>query len=446
MFTFVKQKLFFSIGSLLSNFLKFAAVMVKDIKIEDYTYILPEERIAKYPLLNRDDSKLLVYTSTSRREPVSERFASIADFLPSDGFMVFNNTKVVPARLIFRRPSGAIIEVFCLEPDSPSDYQISFAQNASCRWKAIIGNAKRWKEGSLQLYVGESSDEGSHAPKLELEILREIELSVSLISRVGNVGVVEFCWKGGYTFSKVMEACGRIPIPPYLKRDTQAIDYERYQTYYALKEGSVAAPTAGLHFTQKEFLAIDKRGIERAELCLHVGAGTFMPVKSEHIGDHTMHSEPFDVSLSFLERLLAAVEEGKAVIAVGTTSTRCLESLYFLGVHCIECGEPHTVEQWEPYREEGYSYSLSESLSALIKYLKNNNLEHINSRTGIIIAPGYQYRIIKFLVTNFHQPQSTLLLLIAAFVGDNWKRIYSFALDNGFRFLSYGDSSLLEKE
>ncbi|MDD3201996.1 MAG: S-adenosylmethionine:tRNA ribosyltransferase-isomerase [Bacteroidales bacterium] len=401
------------------------------IRIQDYTYNLPEERIAKYPLPNRDDSKLLVYTKGVNRKFTASNFVNISQFLPDSGFMVFNNTKVVPARLLFRRDTGALIEVFCLEPDTPSDYQVCFAQTRTCRWKAIIGNIKRWKGEKLSLF-------GEH------EALKGVNLTVQLVERIDNTSIVEFTWDGGDSFSKVMDVCGKIPIPPYLKRDTQPIDYVRYQTCYARKEGSVAAPTAGLHFTAREIEDINNKGIETASLCLHVGAGTFVPVKSEFIEDHNMHSEPFSVTIDFLTRLWNA-SQIKPVIAVGTTSTRCLESLYFLGVHCLENGAPAVVEQWEPYRDQGYNYTLTQSLSALIEYMKRNKLEILTSKTRIIIVPGYKYRVVNFLVTNFHQPQSTLLLLIAAFIGDAWKDMYDFALANGFRFLSYGDSSLIER-
>lgn len=408
--------------------------MIKDIRIEDFTYPLPEERIAKYPLANRNDSKLLVFSDATGWHPQESRFRNIADHLPDNALMVFNNTKVVPARLIFRKDTGAMIEIFCLEPHQPEDYQLCFATTSSCRWKCIVGNIKRWKGGKLDLFIGENSPESSR--------LQEISLQAELIERTDSC-IVEFSWNGGLSFSKVMEMCGRIPIPPYLKRDTEAIDLERYQTYYAKKEGSVAAPTAGLHFTGAELDAIDARGIRRCNLCLHVGAGTFLPVKSETIGDHTMHSEPFSVSKELLE--LLAAKGSRPVVAVGTTSTRCLESLYFLGVHCIERGEPSTVEQWEPYREEGYSYTLEQSAGALLAYMEREGLENLVSRTRIIIVPGYRYRVIDWLVTNFHQPQSTLLLLIGALVGEKWHEIYDSALASGFRFLSYGDSSLLQK-
>ena len=408
--------------------------MVQDIRIEDYTYILPEDRIARYPLAQRDDSKLLVYTNATGRVPENRKFRDLPDILPEKSLMVFNNTKVVPARLLFQKDTGALIEIFCLEPVSPSDYQLCFASTASCRWKAIIGNVKRWKGGRLHLYVGEDHRD---AP-----LLAGMALEAELIER-GETSVVAFHWQGGYSFSQVMEHAGRIPIPPYLKRDTEAIDLERYQTWYARHEGSVAAPTAGLHFTQRELDAIDAKGMTRLNLCLHVGAGTFLPVKSETIGDHTMHSEPFSVSIDFLKALISKGE--RLLTAVGTTSTRCLESLYYLGVHCLERGEPGVVEQWEPYRPEGYEYPLTAALSALVDYLGQTGQSELTSRTRIIIVPGYRFRLVDYLVTNFHQPQSTLLLLIGAFVGEAWRDIYDFALQHDFRFLSYGDSSLLQK-
>lgn len=408
--------------------------MVQDIRIESYTYALPEERIARYPLAQRDDSKLLVFTEGTGRVPENAKFRDIAAYLPENSLMVFNETKVVPARLLFRKDTGALIEIFCLEPSSPSDYQVNFACTESCSWKVIIGNVKRWKGGRLKLYF-----EDTHP---EARLLEELDLEAELTEK-GQTSTVTFYWRGGRSFSQVMEHCGRIPIPPYLKRDTEAIDLERYQTWYARREGSVAAPTAGLHFTQRELDAIDAKGITRANLCLHVGAGTFLPVKSDTIGGHTMHSEPFSVS-----RSLVSLLEGKGnrpLTAVGTTSTRCLESLYFLGVHCIENGEPGTVEQWEPYREQGYSYSLRDSMEALGAFMDKRGLKELTARTRIIIVPGYKFRVIDYLVTNFHQPQSTLLLLIGAFVGEAWRGIYRHALDNGYRFLSYGDSSLLQK-
>ncbi|MBO7371300.1 MAG: S-adenosylmethionine:tRNA ribosyltransferase-isomerase [Bacteroidales bacterium] len=399
------------------------------IRIDDYWYDLPEDRIAKYPLAHRDDSKLLVNLDGSSRDCL---FKDIAEYLPSGALMVFNETKVVPARLLFKRESGALIEIFCLEPKDPADYQQAFATTSSCVWKAIVGNARKWKGDTLSLY----------AEHIDNKDVKAVDLKADLIGRDGNAFIVRFSWNGGASFSQVMEMCGKIPIPPYLNRDTQPIDVTRYQTMYAKIEGSVAAPTAGLHFTERELNAIDSKGIERVKLCLHVGAGTFLPVKSEYIADHAMHGEPFSVDREFLTRL--ARYAGKEIVAVGTTSIRSLESLYYLGVHCIERGEPGTVDQWEPYRDEGYGYSSAEAVNALIKYLDDNKLTSITSRTNLIIVPSYEFKFVTYMVTNFHQPKSTLLLLIAAAVGDCWKEMYRFAMDNGFRFLSYGDSSLLK--
>jgi len=399
------------------------------IRIDDFFYDLPEDRIAKYPLSNRDDSKLLVNIDGI----LSDRyFKDIAEYLPGDSLMVFNETKVVPARLLFKRDSGALIEVFCLEPKDPADYQQAFAATSSCVWKAIVGNAKKWKGDTLSLYV----------EHVDNEEIKAINLKVDLVSREENAFYVRFSWSGGASFSHVMELCGKMPIPPYLNRETQPIDSTRYQTMYARVEGSVAAPTAGLHFTEKELAAIDSKGIERVKLCLHVGAGTFLPVKSEYIADHTMHGEPFSVSREFLGKL--SEYSGKELVAVGTTSIRSLESLYYLGVHCIESGEPGVVGQWEPYREEGYQYSPKAAIDALINYLDNNKLNSITSRTNLIIVPSYEFKFVSYIVTNFHQPKSTLLLLIAAAVGAGWKQMYDFAMDNNYRFLSYGDSSLLK--
>lgn len=399
--------------------------MVDQIRIEDYNYDLPDDRIAKYPLSERDASKLLKYSDCN----VSEyRFSEISSLLPSDSLMVFNDTKVVPARLHFQRPTGAHIEIFCLEPVMPAEYATMFGVCDRCMWKCIVGNVKRWKDDILDLY---NPDSDEHLSKLALK--------AKLVERQGETSVVEFTWNDGYPFSRVLEMAGSVPIPPYLNRETEAVDLERYQTLYARFRGSVAAPTAGLHFTEEVLNAVRENGIDTETVCLHVGAGTFLPVKSSLVAEHTMHREPFVVTLSLLEKLL---DRERKVIAVGTTSVRTLESLYYVGVKCIESGCPSDVNQWEPYERE-YPYSLQESLEAIIKYLKSNGLDELNVGTRIIIVPGYKFRIVDVLVTNFHQPQSTLLLLISAFVGGDWHRIYDYALANGFRFLSYGDSSVL---
>ena len=402
--------------------------MIPEIRIEDYNYNLPDARIAKYPLPQRDGSKLLVYKSGNVDE---RKFTDIASLLPEGSIMVFNDTKVVPARLHFQRSTGAHIEIFCLEPVQPEEYVTMFAVTDRCRWKCIVGNVKRWKNDTLNLYNPDVNEE-----------VTSLALKADLIERQGETSIVEFSWEGGLPFSKVLEIGGSIPIPPYLNRSTEDVDLERYQTLYARFRGSVAAPTAGLHFTDNVLQAIRERNITTQTVCLHVGAGTFLPVKSSLVSEHTMHREPFVVTLEFLEKLLS--KTGK-LVAVGTTSVRTLESLYYVGVKCIETGVPADVDQWDPYSRE-YTYSLNEALSALVEYLKMNNLKDIQLGTRIIIVPGYQFKVVDVLVTNFHQPQSTLLLLISAFVKGDWHKIYDFALANEFRFLSYGDSSVLFRE
>jgi S-adenosylmethionine:tRNA ribosyltransferase-isomerase len=399
--------------------------MIPFLHIEDYNYDLPDERIAKYPLERRDSSKLLRYEDGNVSEYV---FRDIPSLLPAGSLMIFNDTKVVPARLHFQRETGAHIEIFCLEPVDPPEYNTAFAATSRCRWKCVIGNAKRWKNDTLSLYNPNSD-----------AVVAAMGLKADLVERNGETGVVEFYWQDGNPFSKVLEICGTVPIPPYLNRETEAIDTERYQTLYARVRGSVAAPTAGLHFTDEVLEAISAKGIDRENVCLHVGAGTFLPVKSSDVAEHPMHREPFVVSLDLLKRIR---DNKSKLIAVGTTSVRTLESLYYVGVSCIENGEPQDVGQWVPYERE-YSYSLNESLDAIIAYLQSHGLEELKVGTRIIIVPGFRFRLVDILVTNFHQPESTLILLVSAFVGGDWRRIYDYALANGFRFLSYGDSSLL---
>lgn len=397
--------------------------MIPEIHIEDFSYPLPDERIAKYPLPERDASKLLIYRDGSVRE---RRFRNLAEELPAGSLMIFNDTRVVPARLFFRRPTGAHIEIFCLEPDTPAEYNTVFAATACCRWKCVIGNARRWKDDVLAL----------DAPAGELQ---ELQLEAHPVSRDGQTGIVEFRWRGGVPFSRVLELCGRVPIPPYLNRDTEEIDLERYQTLYARVRGSVAAPTAGLHFTQRVLDDIAARGIGTDRVCLHVGAGTFLPVKTSLVSEHPMHREPFTVSRSLLCKLRDARQP---VVAVGTTSVRTLESLYYTGISCLEEGKPADTAQWAPYERE-YAPSREEALDALIRYLDANGLDELNVGTRIIIVPGFRFRITDAMITNFHQPQSTLLLLISAFTGGDWRTVYDYALRQDFRFLSYGDSSLL---
>lgn len=399
--------------------------MLPDIRIEDFTYELPDDRIAKYPLKYRDSSQLLSYKDGN----IDKRsFSGISELIPDDSLMIFNDTKVVPARLHFQRPTGAHIEIFCLEPVQPEEYVSMFAVTGSCRWKCIVGNIKRWKNDTLTLYN----------PMADRRI-EEMGLKADLIERVGETSVIEFSWDIDAPFSQVLEVCGTVPIPPYLNRNTEDVDLERYQTLYARYRGSVAAPTAGLHFTENVLESIRKKGVVTDTVCLHVGAGTFLPVKSSLVAEHTMHREPFVVTLELLERL---VERKGRVVAVGTTSVRTLESLYYAGVSCIEKGRPEDVGQWDPYSRE-YDYPTDEALKAIIGYLKDNGLKELKIGTRIIIVPGFRFRLVDILVTNFHQPQSTLLLLISAFVDGDWRRIYDYALANDFRFLSYGDSSIL---
>ena len=401
-----------------------------DIKIQDYTYDLPDDRIAKYPLPCRDASKLLLYRQGSVSEYV---FRDLPELIPSDSIMVFNDTKVVPARLFFRRETGAHIEIFCLEPVDPPEYNTIFAAREHCRWKCVIGNAKRWKGDTIRF--ANTADDPTVA---------ELDLTADLIEREGQTGIVELRWKGGAVFSQVLDRCGRVPIPPYLNRETEAIDLERYQTTYARFRGSVAAPTAGLHFTPEVLERLRAKGVDTETVCLHVGAGTFLPVKSDNVADHPMHREPFTVRKAFLETLLSGMREGrrKPLVAVGTTSVRTLESLYYAGVSCLENGKPEDVGQWVPYTRT-YEYSTEEALQALVDYLDAQGADAFTIGTRIIIVPGFRFRLVDLLVTNFHQPESTLLLLISAFVGGDWRTIYDYALGHGFRFLSYGDSSLL---
>lgn len=401
----------------------------KSIRIADYDYPLPDERIAKYPLAERDASKLLHYQGGSISETV---FRNLPTLLPQGTLMVFNNTRVIRARLHFRKATGAQIEVFCLEPHTPADYEQSFAARGSASWTCLVGNLKRWHEGTLE----QTLNVGGH----------EVRLTAERLGLSGTGHEVRFRWDDdSLTFAELLDAAGALPIPPYLNRQTEERDLVTYQTVYSRIKGSVAAPTAGLHFTPQVLADIDAAGIGREEVTLHVGAGTFKPVKSETIGGHEMHSEQFAVRRTTVERLLA---HGATCTAVGTTSVRTLESLYFLGCMVKDCPgiDPSAlrVGQWQPY-ERDYELSGEASLSALLRYMEAHDLDVLHAPTQIIIVPGYRFRIVSRMLTNFHQPQSTLLLLVSAFVGENrWRDIYRYALDNGFRFLSYGDSSLLE--
>lgn len=400
----------------------------KDIRIEDYNYYLPDDRIAKYPLNERDASKLLVYNNGNIEDAC---FKNLADYLPENSLLVFNNTKVIQARLHFQKTTGARIEIFCLEPYSPNDYLLSFQQTQRCSWMCLIGNMKKWKEGKL---IREIDIAG-----------KRVTIAANRIDTLGESHIVEFEWDNpDYTFSELLDVIGELPIPPYLNRETEEADMETYQTVYSKIDGSVAAPTAGLHFTDNVFQSLKNKGISTTEVTLHVGAGTFRPVKSDQIKDHVMHSEFISVRKETIEQLLR--HEGM-VIAVGTTSVRTLESLYFIGKKLTEKDSIDlNVSQWEPYEGADNKLSLKDSLLNILDYLNTRNLKTLVAHTQIIIAPGYEFRVAEGIITNFHQPQSTLLLLVSAFVGDkNWNKIYKHALDGDYRFLSYGDSSLLFK-
>lgn len=399
----------------------------KDILIDNYDYPLPDERIAKHPLAVRDACKLLVYRGGS--EPEEKVFRELPDLLPSPAMLIYNNTRVINARLRFHKSTGATIEIFCLEPSSPADYAENFAQTSHCSWTCFVGNSKRWKSGCLtaEIAIGE----------------QKCILTAERLEAKGNAWTVEFTWTGGFTFADIISAAGEIPIPPYLNRSTEASDSKDYQTVYSHINGSVAAPTAGLHFTPELLEAISARGIERREVTLHVGAGTFQPVKSDSIGEHPMHSEFIAVERTLIEDLAEKAEK-EPVIAVGTTSVRTLESLYHIGCLIHEGKWDGEVPQWYPYDETHPNLSTAEALGVLAKYLKDNDSPTLIASTRIIIAPGYKYRVVKGMVTNFHQPRSTLLLLVSAFVGDEkWRSLYDFALNRDFRFLSYGDACLL---
>ena len=402
----------------------------KHIQIRDYDYPLPDERIAKFPMPERDSSKLLIYDKGKISETL---FRSLPSLLPEGALMVFNNTRVIQARLHFRKgeaQDGALIEVFLLEPADPVEYQENFARKGSCSWYCLVGNLKKWKEGKLTrtLTIDHST----------------LTITAERIGTHGTSQRIEFEWaidnpQSSLTFAEVIDTVGELPIPPYLNRKTQESDKTTYQTVYSKIKGSVAAPTAGLHFTKRVLADIDARGIEREEVTLHVGAGTFRPVKSEDIGGHEMHSEHIAVHRHTIERLLA--HNGEA-IAVGTTSVRTLESLYYMGILASQGKEDLHVPQWMPYEYDN-SLSTTEALEALLHYMDEQEEEVLHSSTQIIIAPGYKYHIVRRMITNFHQPQSTLLLLVSAFIGEGWHDVYDYALSHDFRFLSYGDSSML---
>ena len=397
---------------------------LKHIPIADYDYPLPDERIARYPLAERDQSKLLAVTPDGIAE---HRFFELPQLLPADALLVFNDTKVIHARLLFRKETGATIEIFCLEPYRMAVSE-SFEQRERCSWVCFIGNNKKWKEGVLS---GRWQADGG-----------EFVLSATRREAVGNAWVVDFNWTGGASFAEVIEKAGVIPLPPYLGRDAEESDATRYQTVYAHYEGSVAAPTAGLHFTDRVIGRLHDKGIDTEYLTLHVGAGTFKPVSSEHIGDHEMHVEKIHVTADNLRHICA--HRDTARVAVGTTSVRTMESLYWFGVqlrHNAELEYMH-VSQWDPYTLDDCGMDYAEAYGNILKWMERNGVDDMMGETQLMIAPGYRYRTITGMVTNFHQPKSTLLLLVSAFIGDRWKEAYRYALDHGFRFLSYGDSCL----
>ena len=405
---------------------------MKPIYIADYNYPLPDERIAKYPLAERDHSKLLVY----RDGKVSEdRFYHIGDYIAPHSLLVYNNTRVIQARLEFHKSSGARIEVFCLEPIAPHDYQLSLGSTSGCTWKCMVGNAKKFNVESLELRVERLG----------------VTLRVSKGEQRGNTYEVHFSWDNeNVSFAEILDAVGELPIPPYLNRKTEESDKRTYQTVYSRIKGSVAAPTAGLHFTERVLDDIRSRGIETEELTLHVGAGTFLPVKTADAYEHTMHTEIIAVPKKAIEHIIAKLGH---IVAVGTTSMRTLESLYFIGAKLrdSEISEYRDTEihvgQFEPYEESVVSGQLSvkDSLQAIVDYLEATGQETLHAETQIMIKPGYEFRVVDQLITNFHQPQSTLLLLVSAFVHGDWKTIYDYALSHDFRFLSYGDSSILTR-
>ena len=393
---------------------------VKQINISDYNYELPDERIAKFPLEKRDSSKLLTYISGSVETNV---FSSLPEILPANSCLVFNNTRVIQARLEFFKSTGSRIEIFCLEPQDPSSYELSLSSTQSCVWKCMVGNLKKWKGEVLKKEIGSDN----------------LVLEAERLETNGNTSFIKFSWNNGVSFAEVLDLLGELPIPPYLNRKTQESDKTTYQTVYSKVKGSVAAPTAGLHFTPEVISALHGKGIKTMELTLHVGAGTFQPVKAEEIGGHAMHAEKIEVSREFIENLIVNLGN---IVAVGTTSVRTLESLYYFGVQLHSGDTKLLVNQWEPYESEKV-LSAREALEAILNYMEKTQSNILYATTQIMIVPGYKFNIVNVLITNFHQPKSTLLLLLAAFIGEKWRELYKYALENDYRFLSYGDSSVL---
>lgn len=397
---------------------------IKDINIQNYNYKLPEEKIAKYPLKNRENSKLLIY---DKGEISHSNFNNILDYVNKNDFLVFNNTKVIQARLNFKKETGANIEVFCLEPIEPTDYSLIFQTTKSCKWKCIVGNLKKWKKGNISFNYTDSKT--------------VTKINATKISSNDDSHTIEFTWDNpNLTFAEILEKNGQIPIPPYLKRKSEESDKTRYQTIYSKHKGSVAAPTAGLHFTEKTLSILKEKGTHLGNITLHVGAGTFKPVKTNSVLEHEMHTEHFSVTKEFIKNLINNLNQ---VIAVGTTTVRTLESLYFIGLKLfLKKENPFHINQWEVY-DLKKDISTKGALLKIIDFMENEKIEKIEASTQIIIVPGYIFNIVNKLITNFHQPKSTLLLLISAFIGQDWKNIYKYALENNFRFLSYGDSSIL---
>jgi len=404
----------------------------KYLSINDFDYKLPEEKIAFFPLEERDQSKLLIYKNENIAEDI---YLNIASHLPEKSFLVFNNTKVIKARILFTKETGAVIEIFCLEPyEIINDYAVVLEKKESTRWKCMIGGAGKWKQKYLEKKIFIDSN--------------EVMLKAELVEKLSDAYVVELSWTPGeYSFAEIIEHAGRTPLPPYIQREAAESDTKRYQTIYSKYEGSVAAPTAGLHFTEKIFSSLEEKNIDCGFVTLHVGAGTFKPVKSEQMEGHKMHSEWIDVSANFIEQLIQNLENN--IFCVGTTSVRTIESLYWMGVkamlNCNATIEELEIKQWEVYDDAlaNNSVSAKDGLQFLLNFLHEKEIKKLFARTQIIIAPGYQFKIINGIITNFHQPKSTLLLLVAAMAGSEWKTIYDFALNNNFRFLSYGDGCLI---
>ena len=401
--------------------------MVQDIKIEDFDYPLSEDKIAKFPLKQRDEAKLLVYDGKNIKD---EKFYSLPSLINSNSLLIFNDTKVVYARLFFQKETGSKIEIFCLEPVQPEDFQVSFAKTDTVKWRCLIGNNKKWKSGIIS--------------RQEIINGNIITLKANRLEAEKDTFIVEFSWDKGLSFAEIMQSFGVIPLPPYLNREANKEDNSDYQTIYATFNGSVAAPTAGLHFTDITFQEIKNKGIETAFVTLHVGAGTFKPVTSTTIGLHQMHTEKITVQKQIIEKLLLHIG---TTICVGTTSVRTIESLYWYGISLLENKMQYSeidIKQWQPYQKHE-NISTKESLQAILEMMYHYKLNHVYGQTQLMIAPSYQYRIVNAMVTNFHQPKSTLLLLVSAMIGENWKNVYNHALENNYRFLSYGDACLFYK-